>query len=290
MTAIPGKTMTRRRLVKTALDIATWLVLLVALLPAVWVVLTSVRPNVEINAVPPVWIPREFTLDAFSSMFGGQFAARSVPVTRYMRNSLIVATSATLVSVSLGTLAGYAFSQFEFRGRTTAFLGLMLSRTVPGIALGLPLFVLFANLGWVDKVHALALTYVVVNIPFAAWLMDGFFREVPRELAESAKIDGATAWQALWRVILPLTRPGLAAASIFAFLAAWNEYQLAVVITRTINSKTFPVGLFDFTAQFTTDWRGMCAMSVVMMVPAIIFVLGVQRQLMRGLTFGATKG
>lgn len=280
----------RRRLIKTALDLGTWGILFIGLVPALWVVFTSVRPNVEVNAVPPVWVPRELTLEAFRTMLGQQFAAGSVPVRQYLRNSLLAASTATVVSVSLGTLAGYAFSHFEFKARSAAFLGLMLSRTVPGIALGLPLFILFARLGWLDTVHALALSYVALNIPFTAWLMDGFFREVPRELAESAKVDGATHWQALRLVILPLARSGLAAAAIFTFLAAWNEYQLAVVITRTISSKTFPVGLFDFTAQFTIDWRGMCAMSVVMMVPAIVFVLGVQRQLMRGLTFGATKG
>ena len=166
----------------------------------------------------------------------------------------------------------------------------MLSRAVPGVALGLPLFLLMRNYGLVDTVHGLALVYVAINIPFTAWLMDGFFRQIPKELDEAAYIDGCGHWTAFWRIDLPLALPGMAAASIFAFLAAWNEYQIASLVTKTPASKTFPVGLFDFTSQFTVDWRGMCAMSVLMILPAIVFVILTQRRLTEGLTFGAIKG
>jgi multiple sugar transport system permease protein len=144
--------------------------------------------------------------------------------------------------------------------------------------------------GLVDTIHGLALVYVALNIPFTAWLMDGFFRRIPRELDDAAFVDGASHWQTFWRIDLPLALPGLGAASVFAFLAAWNEYQIASVVTRTPAAKTFPVGLFDFTSQFTVDWRGMAAMSVLMMIPAILFVLAMQRSLTKGLTFGAVKG
>jgi len=119
--------------------------------------------------------------------------------------------------------------------------------------------------------------------------MDGFFREIPAELSEAAQLDGCSEWQTFTRINLPLALPGLAASAIFAFLAAWNEFQIASVLTRTVNSKTAPVGLFDFTGQFTIDWRGMAAMATVMMIPAVAFVLVVQRNLVRGLTFGAVK-
>ncbi len=167
---------------------------------------------------------------------------------------------------------------------------IMLSRAVPGVALGLPLFLLMRKYGLVDTTHGLALVYAAINIPFTAWLMDGFFRQVPRELDESAYIDGCGYWSAFWRIDLPLALPGMAAAGIFAFLAAWNEYQIASLITKTPKAKTFPVGLYDFTSQFTVDWRGMTAMSVLMIIPAIIFVILIQRRLTEGLTFGALKG
>jgi multiple sugar transport system permease protein len=280
----------QRRLGSLALDLGVWSLILLLALPAVWIILTSIRNPIEVNATPPVWIPRELTLEGFRPMFGqATTSTGSVPFPRYFRNSTIVAVGSTVVSLLLGTMAGYAFSRFRFRGRNVLFLGLMLSRAVPGIALSLPLFLLFARLGLADNLWGLVLVYVAVNVPFTIWLMDGFFREMPRELTEAAEIDGCSHWQTFTQISLPLALPGLAASAIFAFLAAWNEFQLAVVLTRTIASKTAPVGLFDFTGQFTIDWRGMAALSVLMMIPAIIFVLAVQRNLVQGLTLGAVK-
>ena len=272
-------------------DISAAVILFIFILPALWIVFTAFRPANEINVTPPIWIPRELTLDAFASLFGlNPDVAAGVPVKEYMSNSLTVAIIATIVSVSLGTMAGYAFSRFHFKGHTLLFLLIMLSRSVPGIALGFPLFLLMRNYGLIDTRTGLAVVYIAINIPFTAWLMDGFFRQIPKELDEAAYIDGCGHWSAFWRIDLPLALPGMAAAAIFAFLAAWNEYQIASLITKTPASKTFPVGLYDFTTQFTVDWRGMTAMSVLMILPAIVFVIFTQRKLTEGLTFGALKG
>ena len=265
-------------------------VLLLLALPAVWIILTAFRPNSEVNASPPVWIPREITFDAMASLFGLGGQAATVPVMSYMFNSLSAALLATVISVPIGTMAGYAFSRFEFVGSRFLLLLLLLTRAVPGIALGLPLFLLMRRVGLIDTIPGLALVYMALNIPFTAWLMDGFFRRIPKELDDAAWVDGASHWQTFRKIDLPLALPGLGAASVFAFLAAWNEYQIASVITKTPASKTFPVGLSDFTTQFTTDWRGMAAMSVLMILPAVVFVLLTQRSLTKGLTFGAVKG
>lgn len=273
------------------LNIAGWLVILLLALPAFWIILTAFRPNNEINTSPPVWIPRQITFEAFENMFGLNPDVRQrVPVEDYMRNSLIASVGSTLIAVSVGTLAGYAFARFHFRFHTPVFLSIMLSRAIPGVALGLPLFMLFNQLKLVNNIYALAFVYVAINIPFSTWLMDGFFRQIPKDLTEAAYIDGCGHWSAFWRVELPLALPGLSTAAIFAFLAAWNEFQIVSVLARSSAARTFPPGLFDFTEQFTSDWRGMAAMSVIMMIPAIIFVLLVQRNLVSGLTFGATKG
>ena len=273
---------------------ANWLaytILVLAALPAIWILFTAFRPNSEINATPPVWIPQRITFEAFESLFGlNPDVAVGVPVMSYLTNSVAVALLATAISVPIGTAAGYAFSRFDFVGSRMLLLLLLLTRAVPGIALSLPLFLLMRSIGFVDTIHGLAIVYVALNIPFTAWLMDGFFRRIPRELDDAAYVDGASHWQTFWRIDLPLALPGLGAASVFAFLAAWNEYQIASIMTRTPAAKTFPVGLFDFTSQFTVDWRGMAAMSVLMMIPAILFVLAMQRSLTRGLTFGAVKG
>lgn len=281
----------RQRIEQNILNIAAFGILILGALPAIWIIFTAFRPANEVNVSPPVWLPQKLTFDAFASLFGfNPDIAAGVPVGSYMWNSIRVALLSTIISVGLGTMAGYAFSRFRFRGHTLIFLLIMLSRAVPGVALGLPLFLLMRNYGLVDTVHGLALVYIAINIPFSAWLMDGFFRQIPKELDEAAYIDGCNHWSAFWRIDLPLALPGMAAASIFAFLAAWNEYQLASLLTKTPVAKTFPVGLFDFTSQFTVDWRGMAAMSVLMMLPAIAFVILTQRRLTEGLTFGAVKG
>ena len=273
---------------------ANWLaftVLTLLALPAIWIILTAFRPNLEVNASPPIWIPQTITFDAFGQLFGlNPGLAAGVPVGSYLVNSLSVALLATAVSVPIGTAAGYAFSRFDFVGSRMLLLLLLLTRAVPGIALSLPLFLLMRTIGLVDTIHGLAFVYIALNIPFTAWLMDGFFRRIPKELDDAAFVDGASHWQTFWKIDLPLALPGLGAAAVFAFLAAWNEYQIASIMTKTPAAKTFPVGLFDFTGQFTVDWRGMAAMSVLMMIPAIIFVMLMSRSLTRGLTFGAVKG
>ena len=254
------------------------------------------RARIEIDALPPVWIPRSLTLDSYKILFGmptpeGAFGlGGSIPVLQYGHNSIVIALVATAFSVTVGTLAGYAFSRFSFRGKNALFLGFMLGRAIPGIALSLPLFVLFARAGLSDTIQGMIFIYTALNIPFTAWLMDGFFRAIPEELDDAARIDGCSYWGAFWRVALPLALPGAAAAAIFAFLTCWNEFALASVITRTPKSRTFPPALFEFTGQFVSDWRGMTAMAVLMLIPAVIFVAIIQRQLMEGLTSGATKG
>ena len=281
----------QRKIKQELYNIIALVILLLIALPAIWIIFTAFRPGNEINVTPAIWIPEKLTLSAFASLFGlNPDIAAGVPVGNYMWNSIRVAVLSTMISVAFGTMAGYAFSRFEFKGHTLIFLLIMLSRAVPGVALGLPLFLLMRKYELVDTIHGLALVYVAINIPFTAWLMDGFFRQIPKDLDEAAYIDGCGHWTAFWRIDLPLALPGMAAASIFAFLAAWNEYQIASLLTKTPAAKTFPVGLFDFTTQFTVDWRGMAAMSVLMILPAIVFVIFTQRHLTEGLTFGAVKG
>ncbi len=277
------------RLAAVAHAVGLGLALLVICLPGVWIVLSSLRPTVEIMAKPPVWIPRQLTLEAYTSMFGA-VGQGGVPVWDYFRNSLIISVTSTVIAIAIGMAGGYAFARFRFRGKSAFFLGLMLSRTVPGISLSLPLFIIYARLGIIDTHFALIITYVALNVPFTIWLIDGFFRQVPRDLAEAAQIDGCTRWQAFWQVEFPLAGPGIASAAIFAFMTSWNEFALASQLTRSVNSKTLPVGLLDYTSEFTIDWRGMCALAVVMIAPAFALTFVIQKRLVAGLTFGAVKG
>jgi multiple sugar transport system permease protein len=272
------------------------IVLLIFFLPSLWIMLTSIRPNIEINARPPVWIPQKLSFESYAALLGHTEATadygfgHSVPFLEYSRNSIIASVASTILALIIGTLAGFAFSSFKFKGKDSIFLSFMLARAVPGIALSLPLLILFTKVGFSDKIYGLIIAYTAMNIPFTTWLMAGFFGEIPSDLNDAAFIDGCSRWGAFLKINLPLISPGLAASGIFAFLTSWNEFAIASVITRTTASKTFPVGLYDFTAEFVSDWRGMCAMSVIMLVPAIIFVILVQRNLVKGLTLGAVKG
>lgn len=276
-------------LLKSAHLVALFLAMAIICLPGLWIVLSSLRPTVEIMAKPPVWIPRELSFDAYVAMFSG-VGQGGIPVIEYFRNSAIIAVTSTIIALAVGMAGGYAFARYRFRGKTAIFLGFMLTRTVPGIALSLPLFFVYARLGIIDTHFGLILAYVALNVPFTIWLIDGFFRQVPRDLAEAAQIDGCTRWQAFWQVEFPLARPGIASAGIFAFLISWNEFALASQLTRSTNSKTLPVGLLDYTAEFTIDWRGMCALAVVMIIPALTLTFIVQKHLVSGLTSGAVKG
>ena len=279
----------RRGLLKTGHLVGLFLAMAIICLPGLWIVLSSLRPTVEIMAKPPVWIPEQISFDAYVAMFSG-IGQGGVPVIDYFRNSIIIAVTSTVIALAVGMAGGYAFARYRFRGKSGIFLGFMLTRTVPGIALSLPLFFVYARLGIIDTHFGMILAYVALNVPFTVWLIDGFFRQVPKDLAEAAQIDGCTRWQAFWQVEFPLARPGIASAGIFAFLTSWNEFALASQLTRSTASKTLPVGLLDYTAEFTIDWRGMCALAVIMIVPALTLTFLVQKHLVSGLTSGAVKG
>ncbi|MBB4123331.1 carbohydrate ABC transporter permease [Martelella radicis] len=271
--------------------ITLFIAMMILVVPGAWVVMTAFRPNVEVMARPPVWIPQQWTLNNFLGIFGFlPDRQQGLPVPSYFINSLVISLTSTLVAILVGMMGGYAFARYRFKGKGALFLSFMLSRTVPGVALSLPLFILWSKIGLIDTKFGLILVYMAINIPFTIWLTDGFFRQIPADLSEAAQIDGCTRWQAFWKVEFPLARSGLASAGIFAFLTAWNEFALASQLTRTTASKTMPVGLMDFTAQFTVDWTGMSAMAVLIIIPALILTFIVQKHLIAGLTFGGVKG
>jgi multiple sugar transport system permease protein len=279
----------RKRIAKTAHFVGLFIAMSIICIPGLWIVLNSFRPTVEIMAKPPVWIPNELNLDHYRAMFGGA-GEGGVPVLTYFRNSMTISITSTVIALLVGMGGGYAFARYHFKGKSAIFVGLMVTRAVPGVALSLPLFIIFARLGIIDTHFGIILAYVAMNVPFTIWLIDGFMRQIPKELAEAAEIDGCTRWQAFWRVEFPVARSGIASAGIFAFLTSWNEYALASQLSRSTTSKTMPVGLLDFTSEFTLNWGGMCALAVLMILPALVLTFLVQKHLIAGLTFGGVKG
>lgn len=269
----------------------TYLLLLVFLVPTLWVIATSVRPEIEIAASPPIWFPRQLTLDHYQALFGfgPESAGSRVTFPQYFLNSATVSLTTTGVSVLLGALAGYGFSRFRFRGRGALFLLMLFVRALPGLAIGLPLFILYRNLDLQDTKQGLVLIYVALAIPTVSWLMEGFFADVPPEIEEAARIDGCSRWQVFWQIALPLAAPGLAATAVIVFLWSWDEFGLALVLTGSLNARTLSVGLYEFVHEFRVAWGQLTAAGTLMLIPVIVFTVTTQRFIVRGLTFGAVK-
>jgi multiple sugar transport system permease protein len=280
------------RLRGLALNLFLAVLMLFFIFPVAWIVLTGFRNPIEVNAFPPVWIPHSINLKGFEKLLLPQnpFASGSVvSFLDYLRNSVVIASVSTVLALALGSLAAFGFSRWRGRSSNAVFISLLMTRAIPGVALSIPLVVLFTDLGLGDSAGELILTYTVINVPLATFLLDGFFREIPEEVYDAAVIDGAGLLQTFLRIGLPLIRPGLAAAGMLAFLTSWNEFQIASVLEKTTASITLPRGLFDFTTLMTVDWQAMSAMATLMVIPPAIFVIVAQRYLIKGLILGAGR-
>jgi multiple sugar transport system permease protein len=272
------------------LSVLTWLILLVLLIPTLWIPLTSLRPEVEIASSPPVWLPKRLELGNYQQIFDPQGSGGTQTIFRYTANSLTIALVSIVIAVLVGALAGYVLSRFTFRGRDTIFFGILVVRTIPPLVLGIPLFVMYRTLDLYDTRLGLILIYTATSIPFATWLMESFFAEVPREVQEAAAIDGCSKLQVFRYVALPLARNGLATTAIFVFITVWSEFGLALNLTGSPAARTLPVALYQFIGEFRVAWGPLTAVGTILLIPALIFTAVVQRHLARGLTFGAVKG
>jgi multiple sugar transport system permease protein len=265
------------------------------LAPFCWLLLTSFMHERDALTVPTQWIPRHPTLEHYKMFFhpsgtsaivGGRAAEEMLPG---MLNSLIAALGTAAVNLVLGTLAGYSLARLRFRGQG-ALLGLYLgSRMVPGIALIVPLYLTLKNLGMLDHLSALVITYVTFTLPFTIWLLKNYFQTIPRSLEEAALMDGCSWFQMLVKVLLPVAMPGLVSSAMFAFMTAWNDYLFAVILTSTTASKTLPVVVAGFATDVTTQRTLMATGGVLAIIPPLALAFVFQRLIVQGLTSGAVK-
>lgn len=269
-----------------ALKYATLLLLmLVVLFPIYWMVITAFKTRLELTGYPPTLFPQQFIPDNYQSAF----SFSDIP--RYMLNSLIVVGTSTLISLIFGTLAGYSLARFAFTPnfkRQVSFW-ILSTRMIPPIVTVIPIFAIFQNLHLLNTYLGMIIVYVGFTLPFTTWMMRAFVREVPVDLEEAAMVDGDTRLTALFRIVLPLTAPGLVATAIFALILVWNEFLFALIITTTSATITLPVGIAGFVSQFEVLWGQMSAVGTVAIIPILIFTFAVQRYLVRGLTLGAVK-
>jgi multiple sugar transport system permease protein len=253
------------------------------LFPLVWILGLSLKTRPQIFADPPLylWWP---TLEHYVDVLG------RADFLRAFVNTLIVSASAVLLSLAVGVPAAYAFARFPFRGRSLLFFSLLVMRMLPPIAVLVPMYVLFSAIGLATTHLAVVLAYSTFSLPLVVWIMRGFFEDIPPELEECAWIDGATRFTAFWRVVLPLARPGMVAASILCLQIAWNDFLFAAVLTNNA-TQTLPVLMAGFSGGDSgVDWGAMTASGILVILPVIVFSFAAQRHLVAGLASGAVKG
>lgn len=244
---------------------------------------TSIKTNAEIYASPLVYWPSTITLSAYERLFG------YFDYLRYMRNSLIVALLTVLVSIFVSTLAAYAFSRYEFKGRKF-MMGLFLSNNMfPTVLLMIPLFTLMRSAGLLYTPFGLVAAYTSFTIPFSVWLIQGFIRDVPFSLEEAALVDGCNRVSAFVRIFLPILTPGLTAAGVYMFMQSWNEFTMAALFTNPA-SRTIPVALSSLIGQLGVEWDMLSAGGTIAIIPIGIMFFLVQKKLVMGLTAGGVKG
>lgn len=262
--------------------IVTVIVLVVFLFPILWIFLTSIKTQVQTWTIPPLFIFKP-TLSKYLIVL------RAKNYLGYLTNSLIIAGTGTFLIVICGSMAAYAFTRFRFRGSASISTGILTIRMFPPVVLGVPIFLLMRNLGLLDTHISPVLADTSFGLPFIIWLMVGFFKGVPLELDDAARIDGCSWFSAYWRVTLPAVAPGLVATSILSFVYIWNEFFFALILTRE-EAKPASVAVSEFVTRLGVDWGAITAAASLMVIPTIAFSILAQKHLIRGLTAGAVKG
>jgi multiple sugar transport system permease protein len=252
--------------------------------PFYWQLATSLRQDVDLYSTSLALVPTALTLDHYARVLGpgSPFAGQFV-------NSTIVGIAVTAAAVAIGAIAAYALSRLRFFGRGALARLLVYAYLAPGTMLFIPLFVMMNNLGLRDSLVGLVLAHLTFSVPFAAWLLMGYFRSIPVELEEAAMVDGASRLDALLRIVLPLSGPALVVVAVFAFTLSWNEFLYAFVLIQTPSRMTAPIGLFSYLNGDTTYWGQMMAAATIMSVPPLLLYFFGQRWVISGWTAGAVK-
>ena len=282
----------RRRATVTPLAVAGWIFLALLLLftavPMAWMVSTSLKSEFASIQQPPRWIPAEPTIEPYTRLLDPA-SKTGRTFLGYLRNSFLVSTATTVLGLLVAVPAAYAFSRFDFPGRKPLFFIVLVRNMFPAVVFLIPLFILMKELHQIDEYGSLILTYLTFGLPLSIWLLKGFYDNIPPELEQAARIDGATRFQAFRLIILPLSTPGLVATAIYAFIQAWNEYIYARTFINSEQKMTMPVGLEKFFTEYASNWPGLMAASFIMSVPVVVLFLVLQRHFVRALTEGAVK-
>jgi len=257
-----------------------------AVAPFVWVLLASFKTRAELYATPMIWLPTSLSL----ANYVDAWTSKLTPFSRFFANSLWVSSVTMVATTVISVLAGYALARFRFAGRQTLMMLFLATQMFPAVLLIAPLLSQWHALGLIDTYQALIYSNFSFTVPFTVWMLVGYFESIPRELEESALMDGCGRFGALCRVVLPLAAPGVAATAIFAFVSSWSELLFAITFTSQTEMRTLSAGLLFMVGQYEIQWGQLSAGVIISTLPVAVLFTFLQRHLIRGLTAGALKG
>jgi len=255
-----------------------------AMLPVLWMLLTSIRPPEEHFLSPPTFVISRPTLNHFLKIFN------DIRFVNYFANSALLAVLTSVVTLLIASLAGYGFARLRFRLKELFFLSIITCQLIPIMVIIFPIYEMFSRLNLLDNVIALVIPYLTLTIPFSTWMSRAVFSSIPKELEEAAMLDGCTAVGALFRIIFPIAAPGLAAILVFCFIEAWNEYLLALTFLSSVEKRTIQIGIFLFKGEYFTDWGALMAASTLATIPVVILFVLVQKYFITGMAGGIKGG
>jgi multiple sugar transport system permease protein len=253
-------------------------------IPFYWMIATSLKHDKEIYGYEATLIPQRPTMANYATVF------RETPYMLYLRNSVVVAVGSTVLSMVIAVLAAYGIARLDFPGRALLARGLVFTYLVPTSLLFIPMFAMMSAFRLTDSLYGLTIAYLGFDVPFCTWLLMGYFRSVPVELEEAARVDGCNRIGALVRIVLPMSLPALVVVTFFSFTHAWNEFLYAHVFTSTTSARTVTTGLVNFMSQDVFFWGPLMASTVMSALPPVLMFLVFQRWVVKGLTLGGVKG
>lgn len=268
--------------------IATYVILLVmiviAIFPGIWMLSTSIKAPTELYDNPPEIIPDGPTLANYASVL------QNKKMYQAFGNSVIITASVVTLTLVLSVLAGYGFARFKFKGSGILKVGLLFGQMIPGVVIIIPLYFLFSKLKMLNTRSSLVIADMALTIPMGVIMLSSFFESVPRELEEAAKIDGCTGLQALFRVVLPVAKPGMISVAIYTFIHAWEEFLFALNLTTSSKTRTLPIAISMFSGEFAVDWGATMSAAAVVALPVLLIFLLCNRYFVQGMADGAVKG
>jgi multiple sugar transport system permease protein len=276
--------MRKRKILNAAVVLLLSLCAIVTIFPILWILITSLKTDVQMFSIPPDIFPHPVTFKHYQEVIlAGNFL-------KYLFNSIIVAVVSCGISMLVGIPAAYGFAKFSSRSMKPVFGAVTAVRMVPQVAMVIPFFMIMRNLKLSDTVLGLIITYIPFELTLIIWMLKNFFAQIPKEVEEAAELDGLGVWGTLIKVAVPLSKSSIGVAGLMAFLFSWNEFMFALSLTSTAKAQTLTIGIAGYVTSFQTFWGSMSATGILFMIPALILTVIFQKDLVKGLTAGAVKG